>query len=145
MKHFKQVTMDHAVVMGRRTFESLGSRPLPGRTNIVVTRDKSFRAEGAFVAHSFDEAMKLAVEHDRQRHHMNEIFVLGGTAMFALALPHADRIVLTLIDAEIEGDAGFPQINEREWTMTSDEPHEADARNPYPWRFQVLERSSPGR
>ena len=140
MAHFKKLTMDHAVIMGRRTFESLGSKPLPGRTNIVITRDRAFQPAHAHVAHDLDEALRLAVQADHASHHKNEVFILGGTEIFKLALPMADRIYLTLIEADFDGDATFPTIDGHQWNIAHDESHHADARNPHPWRFQLLER-----
>lgn len=106
LKRFKRLTMGHAVVMGRKTFESIVSslgKPLPGRTNIVITRDTNYAPEGAIVTHSLDEALQKAREIEKE-----EIFVVGGAQIYEQALPFTDRLYLTLIDDEKEGDAYFP-------------------------------------
>ena len=109
LKHFKALTTGHAVIMGRKTWESLPPRfrPLPGRRNIVVTRDKTYRAEGAVVVHSIEEATAKVSG--------SEAFVIGGAELYALALPIADRLELTEIDADIEGDAFFPPLDRAQW------------------------------
>ncbi|MDP3402720.1 MAG: dihydrofolate reductase [bacterium] len=123
LKRFKALTLGHPVIMGRRTWESLPEkvRPLPGRTNIVVTRDNDYRAQGALIAHSFPEAISLA----RNAEGASEIFVAGGTEIYQCALPFTTNLYLTVIDDEKEGDAFFPAYEgefpketareEREW------------------------------
>src|SRR5262245_8417642 len=101
LRRFKTITMGKPVIMGRKTFESIG-KPLPGRTNIVLTRDKSWSADGVSVVHSFDEAMARAGE-------VAEVAVIGGAELFRMALARADRIYLTLVHAEVAGDVVFPQ------------------------------------
>ena len=102
LKRFKALTMGHPIVMGRKTFESIG-RVLPGRTNIVVTREQEWNHEGVVVTHSLEEAIKKAKEIDVQ-----EVFVIGGAQIYEQALPLADKLYLTLVDAEEKGDAYFP-------------------------------------
>ncbi|HEY0788402.1 MAG TPA: dihydrofolate reductase [Thermoanaerobaculia bacterium] len=133
MKHFKRTTVGHPLIMGRRTFESFG-RPLPDRTNIVVTRRPHYRPEGAVVAASLDAAMKLARAEDV------EIFIGGGEEVFRHFLPTADRMILTWIDEEFEGDTFFPEFDEREWRVVSREDHEPDEKNEYRYSFVVYER-----
>ncbi len=133
MKHFKRTTVGHPLIMGRRTFESFG-RPLPDRTNIVVTRNRGYRPEGAVVAASLDAAMKIAREEDE------EIFIGGGEEVFRHFLPTADRMILTWIDEEFEGDTFFPEFDEREWRVVSREEHEPDERNRWRYSFVVYER-----
>ncbi|HEY0590801.1 MAG TPA: dihydrofolate reductase [Thermoanaerobaculia bacterium] len=133
MKHFKRTTVGHPLIMGRRTFESFG-RPLPDRTNIVVTRRPHYRPEGAVVAASLDAAMKLARAEDE------EIFIGGGEEVFRHFLPTADRMILTWIDEEFEGDTFFPEFDEREWRVVSREDHEPDEKNEYRYSFVVYER-----
>lgn len=106
LKRFKALTMGHPVVMGRKTFDSIVGmlgKPLPGRTNIVITRDQAWAHEGAVTAHSLEEALAKARELDQ-----DEVFVIGGAQIYAAALPHTDRLYLTLIDDEKEADAYFP-------------------------------------
>jgi dihydrofolate reductase len=105
---FKQLTLGHVLVMGRRTFESVG-RPLPGRTTVVVTRQPSWEAEGVLRAGSVDEALALAAGID------DEVFVAGGAQVYADALPRADRLALTFVDAEPEGDTSFPSVDWSQW------------------------------
>lgn len=111
LKHFKALTMGHAVIMGRKTWESLPPkfRPLPGRQNIVVTRDPTYKAEGAAVAHSLDEAVKLGADEAAPQ------FVIGGAELYAHALPRAQRLELTEIDAAFDGDAFFPVVDRAQW------------------------------
>lgn len=112
---FKRTTMGHPIVMGRKTWESIG-RPLPGRRSIVVTRDRGFAAAGAEVVHSLDEAIALCRGSD-------EIFVIGGAQLYAEALPRADRLLLTEIHADFEGDTHLPAPSAGLWSETSREPH----------------------
>ncbi|GEK73340.1 MULTISPECIES: dihydrofolate reductase [Halomonas] len=113
LKFFKRMTQAKPLVMGRKTFESIG-RPLPGRLNIVVTRDSGFQPEGVRVCHDLDEALALA---DRQAtiDGVDEIMVMGGGQIYAQALPKASRLYLTEVGVEVEGDARFPELDEAEW------------------------------
>lgn len=135
MRHFKQLTTGHAVIMGRRTFESVG-RPLPNRRNIVVTRDPTYRAEGIEVSRSLDEALALA---DRGE---GEAFVAGGAEIYRLALPRADRLYLTVVHAAIPGDTYFPHLDLREWRLDREERHPADERHAHPFTFRFYSRRS---
>jgi len=134
LAHFKAVTLNKPVIMGRRTFQSIGN-PLPGRVNIVATRDTSFTAEGIAIAHSLDEALAVAGDVD-------EVMVIGGAEIYRLALPRASRIHLTLIDADIDGDTHFPEYDDGAWREVSREYRAADARNSHPLSFITLERMS---
>ena len=134
LAYFKRVTMGHPVVMGRRTWQSIG-KPLPGRTNIVVTRDRAFEAPGCVVAHSLEEAWRAAGEAD-------EVCVIGGTSLFAETLPVADVIHLTEVEADVEGDTYFPDFDRSAWRETEVARHAADARHAYPFRIVRLERAS---
>ena len=115
LKRFKALTMGHPIVMGRKTWESLG-RPLPGRNNIVITRDKNYRAEGATVVHALDEA--LATVQDAA-----EVFVIGGAEIYSMTLPHANCLQLTELDADFEGDVRFPAFDRSQWRTTLRETH----------------------
>ncbi len=132
LKHFKAVTLGKPVIMGRKTFESIG-KPLPGRDNIVVTRNPHFRADGLAVVHSLDAALA-------QAHNAPEIMLIGGAQLYAEALPRAQRLYLTLIDADIDGDAQFPEYNPAEWRETAREDHASDENNHYRYSFLILER-----
>ena len=132
LKRFKAITMGHHLIMGRRTWESIG-RPLPGRTSIVVTRQRGYRAPGAVVAHSFNEAIARCGGDD-------EIFVIGGAELYAEALPRATRLYLTLVEADVEGDTWMPKLDSGDWRETACEAFPADDHHAYPYRCSVHER-----
>jgi dihydrofolate reductase len=132
LAHFKKVTMGHPIVMGRRTYESIG-RALPGRRNIVVTRNPAFQAPGCTVVPSLEAAWKAAGDAD-------EVCVIGGTSLFAEALPIADVIHLTEVEAEVPGDTYFPQFDRSQWREREIARQPADARHAYPIRILELER-----
>jgi len=134
MKYFKNQTWGMTVIMGRKSLESLG-KPLQGRKNIVVTRNKDWKREGAEVAHSIDEAIELA-----KKTGANEIFIIGGAEIFKAAMPVADRIYLTRIHHKFEGDAYFPEVEESQWQLVQSRFCNADDKNQYPHTFQVWER-----
>lgn len=139
MARFKRLTTGHPAIMGRRTFDSMKS-PLPGRTNIVVTRRRDFApAPGVLVAHDLAEAIRLARTAPGGGE-VGEIFIIGGGEIYALALPRADRIHLTVIHARIEGDAFFPEFDEQAWRLTHDERREADEKNEFACSFRIYER-----
>lgn len=132
LKHFRRLTTGHAIVMGRKNYESIG-KPLPERTNIVVTRNRDYRASGCLVAHSLDEALTLARGDP-------EIFVIGGAEIYREALPRAGRLYLTEVHATVAGDTFFPEIERNDWKETARERHEADDKHAYAYSFVVLER-----
>ena len=132
LQHFNRVTMGKPVLMGRKTHESIG-RPLPGRTNIVVSRDPEYRAEGCVVVNSIEEALRAAGD-------VEELMVIGGAEFFQQLLARADRIHLTLIEEDFEGDVLFPELEPDEWRELSREEHGPDERNPHAYSFRVLER-----
>ena len=132
LAHFKRVTMGHPVVMGRRTYESIG-RPLPGRSNIVVTRNPDYVAPGCTVVPSLEAAYAAAGDAE-------EVCVIGGTSIFAAALPTADRIHLTEVEADVEGDTFFPAFDRSQWRETEIARHGVDDRHQYPLRIVRLER-----
>ena len=133
LKRFKKLTTGHHMVMGRRTWDSIGRRPLPGRPTIVVSRDPAFVAEGARVARSVEEALELAAGAD-------EVFIAGGQAIYREALPVADRVYLTRVHARFEGDTFFPAFDASGWQVVVEERHEADEKNPHAHTFLVYER-----
>jgi dihydrofolate reductase len=133
LQRFKALTMGHHLVMGRKTWESIG-RLLPGRTTIIVTRNPDLHVKGALTARSLDEALALAADD-------SEIFVIGGAEIFGLALPRADRICLTTVDIEIEGDTFMPQFDLGAWRLVASEAHPADAANPLPWVLETYDRA----
>jgi dihydrofolate reductase len=134
MKFFKNITWGMPVVMGRKTFESMG-KPLTGRTNIVVTRNDDFKADGVITANSLDEAMKAAAETDAK-----EAYVIGGGEIYKQSLPIATKIFLTRVHATLDGDARFPEFNASEWTLVSVLDFNADEKHAYAYSFEVWER-----
>ncbi len=132
LRFFKQTTMGKPLLMGRRTWESIG-RPLPGRRMIVLSRDPGYHAPGCVVARSLDEALAMAGT-------VPEIMVIGGALLYQQTLPRAERLYLTRVEADVPGDAWFPEWNEREWRPVWEETHPADADHAWPYRFQRLER-----
>ena len=134
LKHFKSITSGHAVLMGRRTYDSIG-RPLPNRTNIILTRDINFVAPDCVIASSIDEALSTAKDLGT-----DEIFVIGGAMIYRQLLPIINKLYLTIVHHKFLGDAHFPEINENEWREISRETHDSDASNAYAYSFIVLER-----
>jgi dihydrofolate reductase len=133
MARFKRLTMGHPCIMGRKTWDSIPKKPLPGRTNIVVTRNDALKAEGALVASSFEAALEIAMEEKP-----TEIMIIGGAAIYAEALARAGRIYFTEVAGSIEGDAFFPQSNPYEWRQVSTEgPFEEETHR---YRYLTLER-----
>jgi len=135
LSRFKAITMGKPMIMGRRTWDSIG-RALPGRRSIVLTRRHDFVAPGAEIAHTADEALALAAP-------AAEVMVIGGADVFRAFLPRADRLYWTQIQARIEGDVRFPGIDAATWREVAREDHPSDARNPYPTRDLILERVRP--
>ena len=134
LKYFKALTMGHTLIMGRKTFDSIG-KPLKGRSTIVVTRNKHFSAPGCMVASSLESAMRMA-DHDR------EVFIAGGEQIYrrAILLMQVTRIYLTRIYASFDGDAFFPEIDPATWKLNNQSDHLPDEKNPYPYSFQVYQR-----
>jgi dihydrofolate reductase len=138
MKYFKRVTMGKPIIMGRKTWESIG-RPLPGRSNIVITRDPSYTAEGVKIVRTLEEAISLA-QSIALIDGAEEAVVIGGAQIYALALPLADRLYMTQVHAEVEGDAFFPQFDLTQWNELGREDFSAAGPNPYDYSFVVLDR-----
>ncbi len=138
LKYFKRVTLGKPVVMGRNTFESIG-RPLPGRPNIVISRNAGYSAPGITLVHSIEEALAKAQTLLPADQH--EVMVMGGAQIYAQALPLADRLYLTEVDAEPEADAFFPEFKRSEWQEISRETHNPDANNPWRYSFVLLDHS----
>jgi len=136
LAYFKRVTLGHPVIMGRRTYESIG-KPLPGRLNVVVTRRRDFAAPGCVVVGSLEAAWQAARD-------AGEACVIGGTSLFEETLPLADTIHLTEVLAEVEGDTYFPSFRRDDWRETEVLSQPADARHAYPFRIVRLERKGRG-
>jgi dihydrofolate reductase len=134
MKFFKNTTWGMPCIMGRKTYDSLG-KPLAGRANIVITRQKDWQAEGVKVVSSLDESLQVAAETDAK-----EVFVIGGGQIFEQAIGIANRIYITRVHAILEGDAYFPAFKESEWTLLSQLDFQADDRHAYAYSFQVWQR-----
>ena len=134
MRHFMRTTVGKPVIMGRKQFEAMG-KPLPKRTNIVLTRNAAFSADGIVVVHTLDAAIDRARQTGG-----DEAMVIGGAEIYALALPRADRLYFTLIDTELDGDAWFPQFDESQWREVQSDEHGIDGRHPYAYSIRVLDR-----
>ena len=132
MVHFRTTTSGHPVIMGRKTYDSIG-RPLPKRTNVVITRDANLTIEGCSVVHSLEEAIEMFDSAE-------EVFVIGGAQIYAQALPLADRIYLTVVGKEYEGDTSFPAFDYSQWTELSKEDYARGEEYEYPFSFITLER-----
>ncbi len=132
LQYFKKVTMGKPIIMGRKTHESIG-RALPGRKNIIVTTDQKYMAEGCFIVHSIKEALKECKDVD-------EVMVMGGASLYKQFLPKANKLYLTLVHADLEGDTWFAEWYSDEWQQISREDHPEDDKNEYPYSFIVYER-----
>ncbi len=139
LANFRAVTMGKPVIMGRKTWESLPKKPLPGRTNIVLTRDGSFEAKGAVICDNFSEAVSIAREQAAEDG-VDEFCVIGGASLFELALARAQRIYLTEVDAEVPGDVTLSPIDEARWTEVSCISHPAGEGDEHAFKIRVLER-----
>ena len=137
LKYFKQTTMGKPVIMGRKTYESIG-KPLPGRTNIVITRQADYQPEGVKVVSSVEAARELA-ESVCLIDGQEEAMIMGGAEIYALALPHTDRLYLTEVHADVEGDAFFPEYDKCLWQEVAREDFAAEGPNPYNYSFVVYE------
>ena len=140
LQRFKAITVGKPCIMGRRTWESLPLKPLPGRLNIVLSKDESFTARGALVCTTLDEAIEIARE-TAEDDGVDEICVIGGTALFQMALPKAKRLYVTEVQAEVQGDVTFPAFDEAAWTEVRREEHPAGPDDDHAFVFRVLERS----
>ncbi len=133
LKYFKTLTLGKTILMGRKTHESIG-RVLPGRRNLILTRNPALQVPGAQVVDSLSQALKILSPAD-------ELMIIGGAALYRELLPQIQRIYLTLVHARIEGDSYFPELNPSEWQELSREDHPADEKNAYSFSFVVLERT----
>ena len=136
LKHFKELTSGHPVIMGRKTYESIG-RPLPNRTNIVISRRKDWFEEGILIVGSVKEALKFAKKIDE------DIFIIGGGNIYEQTISLADRLEITQVKAELNADVFFPAIDEKIWVKTEETCHEKDERNAHDFCFQTYERREP--
>jgi dihydrofolate reductase len=142
LQRFKAITMGKPIIMGRKTFDSIG-KPLPGRQNIVITRRSDLHLTGCTVVTSVEAALQCARQGDEvncDEAKDNEVIIIGGAEIYKHALPHAQRIYLTQVHADIQGDAGFPLLNMNEWREVACEHHAADERHAHAYSFVTLER-----
>ena len=135
LKHFKRHTAGKTIIMGRKTWDSLGGRPLPNRRHIVITRSTDFTAQGAEVVNSLEDAVELAQNEE-------EVFIVGGAQIYTLSLPIIDILEITEVHAEFEGDAFFPIFNEADFELTSQEHHPADEKHQYSFTFKTWKRKA---
>ena len=133
LKHFKELTSGHPIIMGRKTYESIG-KPLPNRTNIVISRKNDWFEEGILIVGSIKEAVKFAKKIDE------EVFVIGGGNIYEQTIDLADKLEVTLVDAVLDADTFFPKINEKIWQKTNEERHQKDEKNEFDFCFQTFER-----
>ncbi|QNU65858.1 dihydrofolate reductase [Ruminiclostridium herbifermentans] len=133
LAYFKKVTMGKPVIMGRKTFESLG-RPLPGRTNVVITRNRNFMHEGCIIVESVEKAKELTKD--------KECFIIGGAEIYDAFMPIADKMYITEIDSSFEADTFFPQIDYAKWKLISSEPGVKNEDNPYDYKHLVYEKKT---
>ena len=138
LQHFKNTTMGHSIIMGRKTWESIG-RPLPGRTSIVITTDDKYQAAGARVVHSLPQALTEAASLTGVAN-TAEVFVIGGAGVYAAALPRAQRLYLTRVHAEVSGDTFLTGFDERQWQEIWRQEYLRDESNPYDYSICLLER-----
>ncbi len=134
LKHFKALTMGHHMIMGRKTFDSIG-KPLPGRTTVVVTRNTELQIEGCMMAHSLEEAIKLCAEDD-------EAFIVGGAELYAQALPRVDTMYITEIQQAVEGDAHFPDFDKQQWQEAARDVRSQDTPQPLTYHFVTYRQKS---
>ena len=130
--HFKSVTMGKPIIMGRKTFESIG-KPLPGRANIVLSRNVETQFEGVVCVSAFEEALTIVSDAE-------EVMIIGGSSIYEMLLPQINRMYLTFVDAEFDGDAWFPDYSEKEWLEIDSVTRQADDKNKYSCRFVTLEK-----
>ncbi|HLB41950.1 MAG TPA: dihydrofolate reductase [Gammaproteobacteria bacterium] len=135
LKHFKAITTGHAILMGRKTFASIG-KPLPHRTNLIMTRDPLFQATGGLVMYNIQAAIHWATNNN-----IEKIFIIGGAEMYQQWLPYIQRIYMTIVHAQFEGDTYFPELQDNEWKEIKRETHPADTANPYAYSLLVLDKN----
>lgn len=144
MKYFRDTTRGHTVIMGRKTFESLPTGPLPNRRNIVITRDTNYEKDGIEVVHSLNEALLLVSREQGSKFEEVddeiEVFVIGGGQIYAEAMVKANRLYITHVEASLDADTYFPEINTTTWKEVTREEHTRDAQNPHDYAFSVWEK-----
>lgn len=134
LKYFKKTTLNHHIIMGRKTFLSMG-RPLPKRTNIVLTRDLMFAGTGLVIAHSIEEALTIAYDNDEE-----EVFIIGGGEIYKQSIPYWDKVYLTRVQTEAEGNITFPELAPEKWELISSEAHTKGERDEHDFVFEVYNK-----
>ena len=134
LKYLKKTTLNHHIIMGRNCYESIG-KPLPKRTNVVLTRNPFFIVSNCYVTHSIEEALELAKDNGEE-----EAFIIGGAQIYGQSMDLWDKLYLTEVDLEVEGDVILPEINFDEWELISEEKHQADEKNEHDYTFKVFQR-----
>jgi len=137
LKYFKKTTSGHTIILGKNNFESIG-RALPNRTNIILTRNQSFKCSGCIIMDSIEKALKYAYETGE-----DEVFIIGGGQIYDQTTVYWDKLYITEIDTELEGDVFFPSIDKSEWKLISEECHQKSEKNEYDFCFKVYERTNP--
>ena len=135
MKWFRQHTLGKPIIMGRKTFESFGGKPLPDRKNIIVTQDRNYKTAHAIVCHSIESALEQAKD-------VEEVMIIGGMSLYKQTLPIADKLYMTVVDADIEGDAWFPEFDMNDWDLIESHNHKADDKNAYACDFRIFQRKT---
>ncbi|MBC7884371.1 MAG: dihydrofolate reductase [Saprospiraceae bacterium] len=135
LQYFKKTTLNHHIIMGRNCYASIG-KPLPKRTNIVVTRDPFFISSSCLVAKSIPEALKIAHQNKE-----SEVFIIGGGQIYAQTMELCDKVYLTEVDIDVDGDVFFPKLNMNEWEVLSEEKHHKDEKNDFDYTFKILKRT----
>lgn len=134
LKYFKKTTLNHHIIMGRNCYESIG-KPLPKRTNVILTRNPFFIVSNCYVTHSIDEALRIAKDNEE-----TEAFIIGGAQIYEQSMQQWDKLYLTEVDLEVEGDIIFPKLNMDEWELLSEEAHEADEKNEHNYTFKIFQK-----
>ncbi len=134
LKYFKKTTLNHHIIMGRNCYESIG-KPLPKRTNVILTRNPFYLVSNCYITHSIDEALQVAEDNGD-----DEAFIIGGAQIYELAMDRCERLYLTEVDLEVEGDVFFPKLNMDDWKLISEESHQADEKNEHDYVFKIFER-----
>ncbi len=134
LKYFKKTTINHHIIMGRNCYESIG-KPLPKRTNVILTRDPYYIVSSTVIAHSIEEALSIALENGE-----GEAFIIGGGEIYRQSVPYWDKLYLTEVDLEVDGDVFFPEIDFTEWNLISEEKHAKDTKNEHDYTFKVYEK-----
>lgn len=134
LKYFKRTTLNHHIITGRNNYLSIG-RPLPKRTNVIITRNPYYAVDGCLIAHSVEEALQIALDNGEE-----EAFIIGGAKIYELSMGYWDRLYLTNVHASVEGDVMFPELDMEEWELISSEAHKADEKNEFDYTFNIYER-----